>query len=873
MTTPQLTQRFVHPSGLEVVWERVPHAPAVALQVWVRVGSADEREGEAGLAHVHEHMIFKGTATRGVGEVARAIESVGGSINAWTSFDQTVYHIVVPARHLEEGADVLLDAVYHSLFDPDELTRELEVIQEEIRRGEDMPSRVLSQALFGEVFRVHPYGRPIIGTRESVASFSREHVLAFFERWYRPENMTLVAVGPVDEVTLRALVDRFVGGHQHRMEARPERPMEPVQEQARAVVLRRDVQDAHLGLAFPTPALGHEDIAALDVLTLLLGGTESSLLFEELQRRRGLTQSVYAYLYSPADPGMMLLGARFQASDDVSATTVLEAMIREVAHLEHRFFDANAIERAKRLLESEAVYAAQTVQGRARHLGHFAVVAGDLRFEATYLERVRAVDAAALRGVARRWLAPERATVALLLPEAWPEEDLRPEAIRELVTRVFGEERRATEERLLPTADAEGVIRWVHESGLVVLFEEDPSAPLLTLRALVEGGSLVESAATAGLSSMTSELLTSGTHRRAASDIARDLDSLAASMGGISGRNALGLQMTALSRDAEPAMRLFFECLWQSTFPEAEVERIRRETLASIVAQRDQLAQEALRLLSEALFGDHPYGLPLAGTEATVSGFRREEIQEFARQTLRPERMVLSVVGDIRPAQLQALLDDLVPRSLAGDALGARAVLEVSPPAAPAQREALRQRQQAHVAVGWQVSSLYSDDQAALAVLASILGGQGGRLFLELRDRQSLAYTVSAWVQPGVDAGAFVFYIATSPEKLDQALAGIRAEVSKLQEALVTEEELGRAQRYLIGSRDISLQAQGTRGAYRAFDELFGLGYSHGRAYASRIDAVTREDIRAAARRYFLEAHEVVAVVRPEFGEAPAAAP
>ena len=170
----------------------------VELQIWAGVGSADERPGEEGLAHFHEHMLFKGTKRRGVGEVAGDIEGLGGHINAYTSFDSTVYHATLPSSAWREGLEVLTDAVRNSIFDVEEIAREREVVLEEIRRSDDTPGHVLGELAFGACYRGHPYGLPILGPASNVAGFDREQVRKFFQRWYTPDNLTVVAIGDFD---------------------------------------------------------------------------------------------------------------------------------------------------------------------------------------------------------------------------------------------------------------------------------------------------------------------------------------------------------------------------------------------------------------------------------------------------------------------------------------------------------------------------------------------------------------------------------------------------------------------------------------------------------------------------------------------------
>jgi len=298
--------RYQLENGLTVVHARVRSAPVVALQIWVKAGSADETLEEAGLAHLHEHMLFKGTPRRGLGAIAREIEARGGEVNAWTSFDQTVYHVVLASAFFAEGLDILADAVRHSTFDKGELAREIEVVVEEIKRSNDSPSRRVSRALFENAFQVHPYRFPVLGTAESVRSFTREKMLAFFHKHYAPDNMVLVVVGDVDvdEEGARVQIERQLGGDWGRRRAPlPPRPSEAEPSAPRFALARDDVREVHYALAFPVPGILAPETPALDVLAVVLGQGEGSRLNLGLKIERALASDVYAYAYTPRDPG------------------------------------------------------------------------------------------------------------------------------------------------------------------------------------------------------------------------------------------------------------------------------------------------------------------------------------------------------------------------------------------------------------------------------------------------------------------------------------------------------------------------------------------------------------------------------------------
>ncbi|MCK5689086.1 insulinase family protein, partial [Myxococcota bacterium] len=369
-------------NGLVVLSRENHAAPVVALQAWVKIGSADESEDIAGIAHVHEHMLFKGTQKRGVGEIAMDVESAGGEINAWTSFDQTVYHIVLAADELETGIDILSDALQNSAFDKEELGRELEVVLEEIRRSEDMPSRRVSRALFSSAYKKHPYRRPVIGYVDTVNKFTREGIVDFFQKNYRPSRIVFTAVGDFDSDELQTLVQKYFGKWDDAgVDQLPPREVEPAQEDLRLHILREDVKESHFTVAWHIPSISHEDIPAIDALSVLLGHGDSSRLFTEIRRRRDLVNDVYAYAFTPADAGLFMLGAGLRSENLREA---LKAMLCETYALSRRLVCEEELAKTKVQILSESAYQSETVQGLARRTGFMEVVAGSLDFGEQY---------------------------------------------------------------------------------------------------------------------------------------------------------------------------------------------------------------------------------------------------------------------------------------------------------------------------------------------------------------------------------------------------------------------------------------------------------------------------------------------------------
>lgn len=834
-------------NGLKIIVDENHASRVVAAQVWVQVGSADELPEEAGLAHVHEHMLFKGTEKRKVGEIASDVEAAGGDINAWTSFDQTVYHVTIASREVDVALDILADAVQHSTFDADELGRELEVVLEELRRGNDTPSRVASEMLFRTAYTAHPYFRPVIGYVDTVKAFSREQILAFYRKWYQPENMCLVVAG---DVKPEAIVDKarelFRGNG--RADAKADRPItrvvEPRQTSLRVTTRAQDIQETHLSLAWHGTPLAHPDTAALDVLSVVLGSGDSSRLYRRVKRELELVNDCYSYSYTPRDAGLIVTGGQVHGGNVEEA---FRALLRETLRMRYEDAEPTELEKARTIILSEAVYQKETVQGTARKLGYFELVGGGVEFEEKYYSAVRAVTAADLRRVARHYLDPETMTVSALLPTAH-RELLAEETVRRISREVVEELDRAHSPARIQLGP-QGVAKVRLSNGATLLVREDRTVPLVSVRAVATGGLLTETPRTNGISHLVGELLTQGTDQLSADQLAEETDRLAATISGLAGRNSLGLRGDFLLESWDRGFELFSACLLEPAFAAEELELEKKTQIEDIASRQDHPSAVVFDLFSATMFGEHPYSMPLLGTKESVESITRDDVIEAYREQLRPDRLTLAVVGAV---DLAKTIDRFERRlGSARPAPGARTFVRparVAAPAAPRSARVARDKEQAHLVIGFYGVSLDDERRYVLDVLSSVLGGQSGRLFLELRDKQSLAYSVSAMCMEGIDPGYFAVYIGTSPEKLETAERGMRAELAKILAEEVPAPELQRAQRYLIGSHEIALQRASARSSTMALNEAYGVGYDDYARYADRIAAVTPARIREVAR-------------------------
>ncbi|MBI5505097.1 MAG: insulinase family protein [Deltaproteobacteria bacterium] len=842
---------------MQVVVREDHFAPVVAQQVWVHTGGADETGAEAGLAHVHEHMLFKGTEKRGVGEIAGEVESSGGSINAWTSWDQTVYHLVLASRFASEGIDILADAMQHSTFDPGELSKELKVVLEEWKRGLDSPGNRLYDTLFEQAYTAHPYKRPVIGTEESIKGFTREGILAFYRSHYTPSNMTMIVVGDIDAKDMRKQIEaKFAGFADHPAE-RPARAVEPEQTESRFSSILMEIQEAHLALGFHIPDANHPDSPALDVLAHVLGGGESSRLYRRMIAENPLANSASAFAYTPPDPGLFLAMASFEPEDEKK---VLGALTEEIARIRDLPVSAEELARAQANLESDFVYRRQTVQGQARELGYSIVVHNDPDYPDHYVRQVNAVTAADVQRVAHEYLTPKNLTAVSLRPKSAGEKlDLA--AIRKAAS-AFASTKAIVvagaaangNARALPAetskAREESEPRLVRlDNGVRVIVQEHHSVPMFSVRAAVLGGLLSETPADNGISNFVAEMLTRGTTERSREKLALDIESLAGDLGGFSGRSSFGVSATFLSEHLKEGLDLTLEVLLKPSFAPEEVEKTRRELLMAIKNRSDETAQRAFDLAYKTVYPDHPYGMTTLGEADSVGRLSPNDLRNYYHSTLDPKNLVVSVVGDIDgDAVVERLRQAL--GVLRDDGVAFKMPPAAAAPTTVRRADMATERKQTHIVVAFPGASMGDPDRYALSVLDTVLSRQGGRLFYELRDKQALAYSVTSFSSEGYAPGLFGAYIATDPSNEKQALSGLLEELGKVRSAPVRKEELDRAHRYLIGNYEIALQTNSAIAENMTFNELYGLGYLEGRRYAERIRAVGVEDVQRVARHF-----------------------
>ncbi|MFQ5988625.1 MAG: M16 family metallopeptidase [Candidatus Methylomirabilales bacterium] len=403
-------------NGLKVLLLEEHKAPVVTFHIWYRVGSRNEQFGRTGLAHLVEHMMFKGTEKIGAQEFSQRVRRNGGHDNAFTSQDYTGYFVRIAADRIGLPLELEPDRMVNLRLDPAEVKRERSVVMEERRmRTEDDPSGALWEDVQAAAFKAHPYGNPVIGWMEDLRQLIRTDVQNFYKTYYIPNNTVVVVVGDFDRATLLPKIQKAFGSIPRGPEPPPVRSDEPPQKGERRVVLRRpDARLPSLVAAYHVPNLTDPDCYALDVLEVVLAGGKSARLYRRLVYEKQLALSAGAY-YSrvSADPDLFYLVAT-----PLPAKTVEEleqAVYAEIDQLKTELVSPRELQKAKNQIEASFIFSQDSIFSLARQLASYEMVAGWRYWEA-YLPGIRAVTREDIRRVARKYLTKDNRTVGVLIP-------------------------------------------------------------------------------------------------------------------------------------------------------------------------------------------------------------------------------------------------------------------------------------------------------------------------------------------------------------------------------------------------------------------------------------------------------------------------
>jgi zinc protease len=819
--------------------------PVVALQIWIPAGAAAEPAPLAGAAHLLEHLVFRGAGEWEGSELMAAAEAIGADLNAWTSVEQTAFHLTLPAEHVVEGLRMLWALVFQPWLRDADLEAERPVVLEELRGCEDDPTIVVAEALQQRLYGDHPYGRSVLGTADSVAGISADDLRRFHQARYRPEAAVLAVAGPVDLDALESAVAELAGPPVNSEKVRSALLSGRVPISPGLHLLPRPFRDLRLELAAPIPGPSDPSLAALDVLAVAVGGGAASRLSVRLRQELDLVLGCSAALEVELQGGAFVVSLAARPGRLPAALAAVQAVLGELAS---QPLGEGELERARAIVRADRLHERETVDGRAGSLGWNTVHHNDPDAARRYEAAIAAVDAAAVQAAAARWLRAERTAVVVMGPG---EELARAQPTLE----ACWEKGWGTSTVPRPArASRPGPVAFTGPAGLRVLVEHCESDELVGISVIGRGGSLADPADLAGACLAWSEVVERGAGDLDAMAFAAAVEAQSGNLAAWSARNSSGVQ-ASMPRDAAlrrgGGLDLVAELLLRPHLAAEEVARTRADLTEGRALLEDDPGALAWELAWSRLFPQHPWGRPEAGTRASIARLTRGRLRAVHRRVVTGHNLCLGVVGCVDPDQVRAAVERVFSALPAGPAVPLR-------PPGPAPRPGRLCRRvprgdaPAQVTLAWRAVGRDSPEWATALVLDGLLGGSsglGGRLFQVVREDAGLAYDVGSSLEGGLGGGALLCSASTDPARADETAARIRDVVRGLATTPVDHAELDRVRRGLVAATLSSTQ----RAVSRADQLAGGLCYrGRGDDWRERLQAplgVGADQVQALAAR------------------------
>ncbi len=849
--------RYVLDNGLTLLVHEDHKAPIVAVNVWYHVGSKNEKIGKTGFAHLFEHLMFNGSENVDT-DYFEVLEPLGATdLNGTTNMDRTNYFQNVPTSALDLALWMESDRMGHLLgaIDQARLDEQRGVVQNEKRQGENQPyGRVWTEIYESTYPAGHPYSHTVIGSMEDLDAASLEDAYEWFETYYGPQNAVLVVAGDVDVATAISKVETYFGDIPPGPPiARHETWIAPRTGEHRHVMQDR-VPQARMYMVWNVPEYRSEDLTKLSLAASILASGKTSRLYRRLVYDDQIASNVSAYASSREIGSYFLINATAQTDVDPS---IVETAVRE--ELARFLADGPTPEEMQRVKTQARASFLRGIEriggfgGKSDRLAQGEVYAGDPAFYLTQNEWIESATAAEVVATAREWLSD-----GAFVMEVQP--------FPELMASGSGADRSSLPDvGATPIPDFPDVQRAVLSNGLEVVLAERSALPLVRMQLMVDAGFAADPASRPGLASMTATMMDEGTDSRSALEISDELALLGASIGSGASLDVSTVSLSALTENLGPSLELFVDVIRNPSFPESELDRLRRQRLAGIQQEKAQPMGMAMRSLPALLYGPgHAYSQPLTGTGtvASVEAMTTADLESFHDTWYTPDNSTLVVAGDVTLSELLPQLEAAFGSWEAGNA-PAKDLAVISPPSGAEVFIIDKPGAPQSVILAAQlIPPTANPDEVAFETMNTVLGGAFiSRINMNLREDKHWSYGASSFAWDAAGQRPFVVYAAVQTDRSAESLQEIQNEIEAIRGPRpVTQQELEDAIDNLTRSMPGSWETINAVGGSLANIVEFGLPDDYYDTYADAVRSVTAEEASAVARM-FLDPDRMVWVV------------
>ncbi|MFL5784536.1 MAG: M16 family metallopeptidase [Bacteriovoracaceae bacterium] len=829
---------------LNTLFIHAPGSTAGSVQIWFRAGSALEKKDNQGIAHFLEHMFFKGTPTRPGPQLAHDIESYGGEVNAFTSFDYTCYYINTPSIFLDKSVDILMDMVANPLFGEDEIPAERQVVFEEYRRAMDNPSQFNFIQLQGTSFQ-GGYAHPILGREDTILNFSQEQIRSFRENFYNLENAMLVVAGDLKErEDLEKKIRTFRLPHGKKSSF----GTFELKNTSTINVHEKDIRQATLTLCFQAPKYNDEKAASQDLAINCLAHGETSRFYQALVAKTSLCNGIAGSSMYFADGGAHMIKMNFPVENLAKVSKVFMETLTDAMK---NGFEPHELQKIKNQYISSKVYERESIESFAFSLGHGFAQSGNIHCEEEFIAKIRTATAQEV------WMGlleiiKENSHFTLQAPKGTKLAPLEKEIQKWQATlkKSSTSNKTVTDKKKIVSSKIDPAVSVIEiKPGIKFIHRKNELTPTFVMHAYLKGGQTAETLKTAGSHHLLSRLVTYGYKGMPYLKLKNELEAMSSSLNGFSGKNAYGVTMHGQSKDFERLSSHFFGTLFTPELPKKFFDHEKKVILRALDNQKEDAMKQAFKAFYKMVFNGHPYSLDLAGSPETIKTFSPAGLLRQHGTHLKNSEMVITYCGDMDLHAVESLIREMV-KDFPERGKKKKAPAKIK--AISGKREKLTfNREQTQIVIGAPAYPLTKKEDVFLKMITTHLSGQSSALFVEVRDRQGLCYSVSPVHVAALEAGCWGIYIGSGHDKTEAAIKAILGIIGDLRDNGIRREDFERIKTMIDGQNLLAIQTNEDYAQYYSIPVLHHLGVDFHNEQNEIIRNASYDDFQAFLKKFF----------------------
>lgn len=860
LNTQIYVQKRVLSNGMTILVRPVHTLPKVSIQLWYGVGSKDEENHERGIAHLIEHMIFKGTSILSESDINVLTHQLSGSCNAFTSYDYTGYLFNFPTQHWKEALPVMADCMVNCSFKDDMLNSEMKAVIQELKMGRDQYLRTLFYEIISGTFPDHPYHHPVIGYKQDLWTVSSKDLHAFYRKHYVPNNATLVVVGDVEVQEVFNLAEQHFGAIKADPNYKHPKTYFNKDILSRSVTIYRDVQQPMALYSFIVPGIKEKRDYALQALSYIIGRGKSSRLHIRLVEERQLATSVDCFYDDLFDHGLFIIICEPRRTEDIEAINNEVTMV--IDELRRGVYTDDEITKAEKLTQMSLYSLLENIEQQAYEIGKYFVATGDENFAFTYVQKSTQDLKKEVHQICSDYLRPTVMHKGFVLPlpaserENWKflqqESDKEDFCILQARKRDTDIEppRYACSIRPKPFSRFNFPKATVYElsNGLKLFSYYNNNTPKVTIILDFKFDATYDPSEKLGLGLFMSKMLEEGTTLLTSQEFAHALENR-----GIAYDVGLGhIEMSLLAEDLEFALEILNQVVTSASFNEIQVEKVREQLLVDLKNFWDNPKSYALQKTEEIIYAGHPYNRNALGTIESIQSITREDLINFYRKYVSPHKTRLAIVGNFNSTLLKSSVEQHL-----GNWQGPEVADIVFPPlqaTKPERKSYYLNRDQISLVLGRLSIRRLDPDFDKLLLFDQILsGGALGSLhsrLYQLRERFGFFYNIGGSTITGAleEPGMFLIKTMVSLDKLQEAEREIIETLRNII-ATLTPEEVDEAKRAIESSILDYFASNHSIALVFLFLDRFKLPANFFDTRAASLSKITLQEVQEAARK------------------------